>query len=629
MAVTTTGQLVKSVDEHGYFVDTSDLGGYSRTEQAVAEKMTVLVKGAGYNVVEKATRADQFPGANEPLSDPDKVFTKAMEANKRWTTAHKAAFSRPDAVLKSFSPEFSQMFGGFAAASPQNAMWNNWTASVNQQLSEVLGKNITLTSPLATGFVPFNLVAPSRLVYPVYSPFRNKLPRTQGQGTSYRAKVVTGISGSQTGSSGGQFVDIAIPELVGGGSMSNWPLNLPASGNQDSVDLSVPYRFLGLSENVSWLAQFSGQGFEDVSALANLILLQEFMLNEEAQLIAATSTALTAPSAPTCTARTPNSGETAISGTITNNTVNVEVTAANWYGETAPSSVTAVTGVATGTDVIDVTITPVPGALWYNIYVTVGTSPGTYHLMAGQSGGVTGNQAGPVGGLNFTLQGAVPTTGPLIPSADTGTYSTNRFEGLVPTISGHSQGASQIYPSGWKGGHINQSVGDTLKISVVNAALQGLWNGTGAYRADPAELVGEGSDIARLSNDIVQQGNATNYRLMVEPASTPGIRAGAAVSEFVNPVTRSIVRIMVHPWLPQGTAMYMSYTMPTAFSNVSNIWQVDAVQDYISIGWPVIDATFRFSMFAYETLAANAPFYCGIQQGIQRSDRSGSTGTWS
>jgi hypothetical protein len=29
-------------------------------------------------------------------------------------------------------------------------------------------------------------------------------------------------------------------------------------------------KFFGQSENLSWLAQFSGQGFEDISALANL-----------------------------------------------------------------------------------------------------------------------------------------------------------------------------------------------------------------------------------------------------------------------------------------------------------------------------------------------------------------------
>jgi hypothetical protein len=444
------------------------------------------------------------------------------------------------------------------------------------------------------------------------------LARTQGQGTSYRAKVITGISGSQTGSSGGQFVDIAIPELVtGGGSMANWPLNLPASGNQDSVDISVPYKFMGLSENVSWLAQFSGQGFEDVSALANLILLQEMMLNEEAQIIGATSTALATPGTPTATARTPNAGETVLSGTITNNTVNVVVTAANWYGETAISAAAAVTGVATGTDVIDVTIKPVPGALWYNVYTSVGTSSTSYFRFA------TG-----VGGQNYTLQGAVPTT-VAAPLGDTGTYSPYRFEGLVPTLAGHSQGAGQVYPAGWQGGYVNQAVGDTLSINVINTALKALWDSPGAYRADPAELVGEGGDIMRLSNAIVQSPNATNYRLMVQQSDTPGIQAGAAVSEFVNPVTRSIVRIMVHPWLPQGTATLMSYTLPFSWSNVSNVWEMNMVQDYLSIGWPVIDATFRYSAFTYGALVANAPQYSGLLQGIQASDRSGSTGTWS
>jgi len=77
---------------------------------------------------------------------------------------------------------------------------------------------------------------------------RNKLARTPGQGTSRRRKVITGVSGSQTGPSGGKFVRLAIPELVqGGGSISgtsgavNWPLNLPGTGNQDAVDLIVPF----------------------------------------------------------------------------------------------------------------------------------------------------------------------------------------------------------------------------------------------------------------------------------------------------------------------------------------------------------------------------------------------------
>ena len=109
--------------------------------------------------------------------------------------------------------------------------------------------------------------------------FRNKLPRPPGQGTARQAKVFTGVSGSQTGGQG--IIDISIPELVqSGGSLSStaWPLNLPPSGSQTEVDLNIPYRFFGLTESLSWLAQFAGQGFEDISALANLILLQEMMM---------------------------------------------------------------------------------------------------------------------------------------------------------------------------------------------------------------------------------------------------------------------------------------------------------------------------------------------------------------
>ena len=72
---------------------------------------------------------------------------------------------------------------------------------------------------------------------------------------------------------------MSIPELVqAGGSFGSWPLNLPGPGSQTEVTLNVPFRFFGITEQLSWLAQFAGQGYEDISALANLIMLQEMML---------------------------------------------------------------------------------------------------------------------------------------------------------------------------------------------------------------------------------------------------------------------------------------------------------------------------------------------------------------
>ena len=84
-------------------------------------------------------------------------------------------------------------------------------------------------------------MAPSRLIYPVYTLFRNKFPRPAGQGASRQVYGLLGISGSQTGGQG--VIDISIPELVqSGGSLSNssWPLNLPQSGKQTEYKLNVP-----------------------------------------------------------------------------------------------------------------------------------------------------------------------------------------------------------------------------------------------------------------------------------------------------------------------------------------------------------------------------------------------------
>ena len=101
-------------------------------------------------------------------------------------------------------------------------------------------------------------------------------PSRAGQGASLIERLFTGISGSQTG---GQSVkDISLSELVSGSSFGSWPLNLPGAGSQTETTINVPYRFMGITEQLSWLAQFSGQGYEDISALASLIMLQEMML---------------------------------------------------------------------------------------------------------------------------------------------------------------------------------------------------------------------------------------------------------------------------------------------------------------------------------------------------------------
>lgn len=578
---------------------------YSQAGDAIKATMTTLVKGAGMAKI----------GGNTPLEDMRDITVRAHQATLDLRTSTYQGYQDRTSVVKSMNQGFLNQFGYLKTALN--------TPSIGEQLGQLFQslpgggdafKSFTagnLGIGSVYGLVPFDLLAPSRLIYPVYTVFRNKFPRPQGQGVSRMERVFTGISGSQTG--GQSVLDISIDELVtqanNNAGFGTWPLNLPGAGSQTEVQLNVPYRFFGLTEQLSWLAQFAGQGFEDISALANLILLQEMMLGEEYQMIAGTATPLATPAAPSATARTAGSNETALT---TEANFYIKVTAGNYWGETAASAATSNTAVSAG-QVVDVTVTPVPGALFTNIYVsTTAGGAGTYYLMAQQ-----------VGGVRFTLQGTVPVAGTTAPAADTGTSKGTRMEGVIPTLTGVSaQGG--IYPANWQGGYVNTAVGTTLNYSTINTVLKALWatsgNNPGSFKADPAELISSGVDIANLSDDVIAQGSATNYRLTIQQSETGGIQTGAAVDEFRNPLTRSIMKLVVHPWYQQGNADLLTYQLPQTWTNVANAWEMTCVQDYVSIAWPVIDATFRYSIFLYGAMVAHAPQYSAHLGGLQSSN---------
>jgi hypothetical protein len=318
-----------------------------------------------------------------------------------------------------------------------------------------------------------------------------------------------------------------------------------------------------MSESLSWLAQFSGQGFEDISALANLILLQEFMLNEEAAMIAGTTTAITAPTtAVTLALRTAGANETALPASTH---FWVTVTAANYFGETVMNTQSADLGAVLSTQVVDVTLPQnLPaGAMWWNIYVNnqAAGAPTQSTMYRAATG---------IGGRRYTVQGptisnAVTTQTPNPPVSAGPTNGANRITGIIPTLTGQDAGSGYPTGVGYQAGYYNPNVGSHLTYNSIYNMLNGLWNGDpkfgtgfGAYKADPSELIGNSTDLMNLSNDVLQVGAATNYRLTVEQGDTSGVRIGAAVSEFQNPVTRSVLRMLVHPWWPQGTVVGMS-----------------------------------------------------------------------
>ena len=316
---------------------------------------SALESGRRFGMSPDWVKGPQSAGTMGQLRKSKDIGKQVQYAEAAFKASIRKGFSNPSGVAQGLSPQFAWALNTVAQGSPYGRLAADIQAAIGNQIK----KGFTLSNPLSSGLVPFDLVAPTMLIYPVYSPLRNRFPRPIGQGTSHRAKVLTDILGALPGNYANSAQRVSISELPSGGSLTNWPNQLPGMGSQTAVDVNVPYKFFGLTEAVSWLSQFAGQGFDDLAALASLVLLQEMLLAEERAIIGSTGLAITAPGKPTVVARTAGSNETALTSVTTN--IYVVVTAVNYYGETVASTATSL-AVSSG-QVADVTISPSAGAL--------------------------------------------------------------------------------------------------------------------------------------------------------------------------------------------------------------------------------------------------------------------------
>jgi hypothetical protein len=360
----------------------ADLFGDASPKEA-AERMEEFTSELGKSLASASTVPGQAP-AIDPTSQME-----ALVANK------------------SLSPE--------AASSLNNAL-----ASQRMAMQEIQ-KDITLTSPLSTSFAAFDLEAPSKLLTPRPTPLRNRIPRKKGVGTSHRVKRILGYTGTGTGGVGNTWPGITESTTTAFGSI-NYERGPKISYAAD--DLILPYNSYSLSDSVSFDANFSGQGYQDLRQLSSTSTLYATMLMEERMMLMARGTASGysgALSAPTFTLASPvaSGSQTALAAT----TYYVNVTAdagisGSGFGESILGTEAGSTAVASG-DVLTVTVsTPVPGALGYNIYV--GTTTGAANLK--YQGTLKGTGT-------FTIQGAT---------------STQRTGNTAPFTTGRSRRISRI-----------------------------------------------------------------------------------------------------------------------------------------------------------------------------------------
>ena len=149
----------------------SDLAGQmasqGTTGEALKAAMPDLVKGAGF--IGK--------GGNQPLTDQRDITLRAAQAVVDLRGATRAGFTgqaRSSLLTKGMNSGFLNQFGALRTALSTPSMGEQ-IAQIFQNLpggAEAMGKSFTagnLGIGSVSGFVPFDLLAPARLIYPVYT----------------------------------------------------------------------------------------------------------------------------------------------------------------------------------------------------------------------------------------------------------------------------------------------------------------------------------------------------------------------------------------------------------------------------------------------------------------------------
>jgi len=576
----------------------------------VSNTPTIVEKMFGGVKMTAAALSKRFDDYKKALGDaPWGQFDNAgqtLQGNLRVKNAERSATGQLIEVEKTVS-QTDQMRTLLKQDSITKALGSD---DLLQSLNTALGKqdeitkDISLTSPVSTGLVLFDLKAPAEFLVPVETPLRNRFPRTQGVGTSFRYKQITGLTNAQTIGGPGQLhpgiadsvqTDFRPP----GGAQAEW-FNRGPKISYTGTDQQAAYFQFGLSDEVTWSAQFAGVGFEDVRQLSQTSVLYSSMLAEERMTYYGRGIAgngysgvITTPAGVMGAARAPVAPEVGISAP---NTLTVWLVATTGFGFAPPVSAGAGVAVTAG-QVLPVTVPNTPGASGFLVFVSVNGAPTTANAF--YYGTVSGS---------FVLQGVMPTSGQ---AANNAAYVSNTsaqtigYDGILPICTGVNAG----YVKNLNGAPFGTAKpGAEFQTAFAAMYQQNL--------ANPDSVLFNGGDRKQLSDTLVSQGNPNGYRVTIDADGLGGHKLGQIVTGLQNEVTGKLVNLEVHPYAPQGIAPILTEQLPFPNSNVSGCWEYRNVQDYMGVNWPVLQFTYDTSSYWFGTFFCHAAGWQGALTGI-------------
>lgn len=459
-------------------------------------------------------------------------------------------------------------------------------------------------STATTGLQTYDLEAPAKNLYPVLTPLRNLIPRVSGKGgiqANWRA--VTAINSTP--------VLQGVAEGRRGGSM-----------NITTKEYLAAYRTLGQESDVTFEAELSAEGFDDLKARAVMSLLQAQMIDEERVLLGGNANKLlgTTPTPSMATATTGgalaattshriicvaltydgyrlNAGATT-GITQTYSRTNADATTETVNGGTAIASTAgAVTTGATSTNTITGTVAPVRGAFGYAWFV--GTSAGTERFAA-------------VTRLNtYTHTTAVPSTTQLASALAATDYSTNALihDGLFGFIADSANGS--YYNALAAGG---QLTGDgTSGITEFDTALQWFWDN---LRLSPTAIWVSSQEAVTIRKRILGGGTSASTARFTFNMQQGQIVGGGQARGYTNPFVMGgqgpEIPINLHPDMPAGTVLFTTDTLPYQMNNVTNVMQVRCRKDYFQMEWPLRTRKYEYGVYSDQVLQHYFPPSLGM-----------------
>jgi hypothetical protein len=490
---------------------------------------------------------------------------------------------------------------------------------------EIVQRAYTQPTSATDGLIGYDLEIPSKKLYPVLTPLRNRIARrADGYSIQSNWRAVTGIN------TGSTFAGVS--EGNRGGLIS-----------QTYADYFAKFCGLGLENNVTFEADMASKNFEDIKALAVLQLLQSLMIQEEFCDLGGNCTQPIGQATVAATADVATGGSLAFNTTFrvavvpltlqgwqqlmgSNNggvgfsqsaalqqgliqsltRINADSTSDVINGGTGIPSAVATQATANdsnNTHCVSASVTPVTNAVGYAWYFGTGSNA-TMYLYGTSS-------------LNSIVFTALPSSAnqPFSALASTdNSANTLIYDGILTQVMKSGSGGYFIdLPTGTAGTGTVLTTDGAGGCTQINTAFASFYDN---YRLSPDEMYMGSHVLMNLNAIIVANGGAPLIRYVMDENGTAQLDAGVVVASLLNKITNTKVKIVIHPNMPPGMILFWSNSVPYPLNNVGSIILKHLRRDYYQLEWPLRTRKWEYGCYFDGVLKCYFPPAYGVMRNI-------------